>query len=259
MAHTVPCQPLQSRPPRSERDTKKSTPAPFIPCQLVWLENSSAPPASAPVRWARTQAGAGTLPKAPLQEQPGQRPGKTLWLPGCLSLLHHNQKLAAYTDLLTFSIASGTSREREREKERGAGALCFHICAHDVKWICLIEFMTQREPRGWEVESGGGRIKFAPDFYTQTIGGNAKQPLEKRSGLNGAEWEGVRFAWLPALAGSAPPRAQAEVWVPALGSKPRRLLCIDNGGRSQERGEAQNRGHLALGRAGKRQREIIGA
>lgn len=119
--------------------------------------------------------------------------------------------------------------------------------------------MTQREPRGWEVESGGGRIKFAPDFYTRTIGGNAKQPLEKGSGLNGAEWEGVPFAWLPALAGSAPPRAQAEVWVPALGSKPRRLLCIDNGGRSQERGEAQNRGHLALGRAGKRQREIIGA
>lgn len=163
------------------------------------------------------------------------------------------------TRIYSLSLLLQAHPEREREKERGAGALCFHICAHDVKWICLIEFMTQREPRGWEVESGGGRIKFAPDFYTRTIGGNAKQPLEKGSGLNGAEWEGVRFAWLPALAGSAPPRAQAEVWVPALGSKPRRLLCIDNGGRSQERGEAQNRGHLALGRAGKRQREIIGA
>lgn len=119
--------------------------------------------------------------------------------------------------------------------------------------------MAQREPRGREVESGGGRIKFAPDFYTRAIGGNAKQPLAEGSRLNGAEWEGVLFAWLPALAGSAPPHAGAGVWVPALGSKPRRLLCIDNGGRSQERGAAQNRGHLALRRARKRQREIIGA
>lgn len=69
--------------------------------------------------------------------------------------------------------------EKEREKERGTGALCPHICARDVKCICLIEFMTQREPRAWEVESGGERIKFAPDFYTRTIGGNAKQPLVK--------------------------------------------------------------------------------
>lgn len=69
-------------------------------------------------------------------------------------------------------------REGERGEERGRRALCFRICARDVKWICLIEFMTQREPRrGWEVESGGGGIKFAADFYTRTIGGNAKQPL----------------------------------------------------------------------------------
>jgi len=39
--------------------------------------------------------------------------------------------------------------------------------------------MTQRETRGWEVESGGERIKFAPDFYTWTIGENAKQSLVK--------------------------------------------------------------------------------
>lgn len=85
------------------------------------------------------------------------------------------------------------------------------------------------------MESGGGRIKFAPDFYTRTIGGNAKQPLVKGLRLNVAEWEGVRFAWLPALAGSAPPHAGAEVWVPALGSKPRRLLCIDNGAAPKRR------------------------
>lgn len=74
-------------------------------------------------------------------------------------------------------------RFREREEvgeERGTRALCFHICARDVKWICLIEFMTQREAgRGWEVESGGGGIKFAPDFYTGTTEGNAKQPLAR--------------------------------------------------------------------------------
>lgn len=208
----------------------------------------------------------GTLPETPLREL-SPEPGKPLWLPGCLGLLHLNQKLAAYSDLLTFSIALGASRKtqrerergREREKERGTRALCFHICAHDVKWICLIEFMTQREPRGWEVESGGGRIKFAPDFYTRDHWGKCKAAFMEGFRLNGAEWEGVRFAWLPPLAASAPPRTGAEVWVPALGSKPRRLLCIDNGRRSQERGEAQNRGHLALGRAGGRQREIIGA
>lgn len=44
--------------------------------------------------------------------------GKPLWLPGWLSLLHHDQKLAAYTDLLTFSIVLGVSREREGEGER---------------------------------------------------------------------------------------------------------------------------------------------
>lgn len=48
-----------------------------------------------------------------------------------------------------------------------------------------------------------------------------------------------------------PPHTGAEVGVPALGSKPRCLLCIDNGGRSQERGEAQNRGPSGT-RAGRR-------
>lgn len=57
--------------------------------------------------------------------------------------------------------------------------------------------MTQREAgRGWEVESGGGGIKFAPDFYTGTIGGNAKQPLARGFRLDGAEREGVRLARL---------------------------------------------------------------
>lgn len=64
---------------------------------------------------------------------------------------------------------------------------------------------------------------------------------------------------VPCISALAPPHTGAEVGVPALGSKPQRLLCIDNGGCSQERGEAQNRGHLALGLAGERQREIIGA
>lgn len=70
---------------------------------------------------------------------------------------------------------------------------------------------------------------------------------------------GCAVCMVSCISGLAPPHAGAEVWVPALGSKPRRLLCIDNGGRSRERGEAQNRSHLALGLAGKRQREIIGA
>lgn len=53
--NTVRCQSLQLRPPCSEQYTEKLIPAPFIPCQLVWLENSSAPTANAPACRARTQ------------------------------------------------------------------------------------------------------------------------------------------------------------------------------------------------------------
>lgn len=88
---TAPCHPLQRRPPpRSEQDTKKLIPAPFIPCQLVWLQNSSAPPASAPARWARTQTTHRTLLETLLRSEtaaapchPAQSQGNPLDVSAC--------------------------------------------------------------------------------------------------------------------------------------------------------------------------------
>lgn len=67
-------------------------------------------PGPSPERHSEMNRGSGSL-------SPSPEPGKPLWLPECPSLLHHNQTLAAYTDLLSFSIALGASRERERERK----------------------------------------------------------------------------------------------------------------------------------------------
>lgn len=80
-------------------------------------------PGPSPERHFEMNRGSGSL-------SPSPEPGKPLWLPGCPSLLHHNQTLAAYSDLLSFSIALGASRERERERERAryARTLFSHLC-----------------------------------------------------------------------------------------------------------------------------------
>lgn len=69
--------------------------------------------------------------------------------------------------------------------------------------------------------------------------------------MNSIKEKCVLFSWFLALA-LAPPNAELQVWVPALGSKPRCVHSNDNGSCSQGGlGEGtQNRSHLALQLAG---------
>lgn len=140
---TVRCQALQLC---SLQHTQKSIPTPFTHCQMAPLRNSSA--------------------------QLGSH------LRACFSSDGTNE-INRFTRCLSHCIHIEMEGGKEKKKEWGTCALCFNICVRDAQCICLIEFRTQREPHAWEVESGGDRIKFARDFYTQTVGENAKQPSVK--------------------------------------------------------------------------------
>lgn len=176
MAHrnTVRCQASQLRSRLASSTPRNSYPH-LPPTAPKFLSASRKCPAG-------TRSAALTLPdEVPERQQPGRAPPAAHW--ACHFLEQARVGLAGPLALLLASCAPMRGEGEREKQERGTCALCFHICVRDAPCICLIEFGTQREPPAWEVESGGARIKSARDFYTWTMGENAKQPSAKGSCL----------------------------------------------------------------------------
>lgn len=116
-------------------------------------------------------------------------------------------------------------------------------------WV-LIEFMAQRELHGEEAESGGKGIKLHNEISIRRWLKKCERAFSKGF-YRTAAGKVCAVSWLLALV-LAPPNAEHQVWVPAMGSKPRCVHSNDNGSCSQGGlGEGtQNRSHLALQLAG---------